>query len=178
MMLLRLRNSSQFAIVDRVVYDQMLNDPYLSGLDLINRLRMHSSGYAFYQRNVKEDSKYKSETIYLHKWIAEHYIDDKPMEGVKSAVMILNGNPLDCRVDNLKWASMGEISRNTKKKENKNGYRGVHFAYGKYRAVIYDKGKRIDLGLFATADAAAEAYNNESKKLFGETKSLNAVPVD
>ena len=45
----------------------------------------------------------------------------------------------------------------------------------RYRAVLYDNKIRIDLGLFLTAEDAAEAYNKRSKELFGATKSLNKI---
>jgi hypothetical protein len=47
----------------------------------------------------------------------------------------------------------------------------------RYRATLYNKLERIDLGFFDSAEDAAIAYNEKSQEIFGRTKSLNKVEV-
>jgi hypothetical protein len=139
----------------------------LTERNLLEGWRLHSAGYAVYQ--YMKDGKI--ETLYMHKLIAEHFVE-KPQSFKKLFVHIINGDKLDCRVANLDWVSMSDLRR----QQNRNfGYRGVSKDGKKYRAVLYDSGERIYLGLFDTAEEAAKAYNEESIKRFGSTKSLNII---
>jgi len=132
--------------------------------------RLHSAGYAVYQKWEND----KCETIYLHKFIANHFIP-KPDINKRLFVWVKNGNKLDCRVENLEWVTMGMLRRQMKSTKTKTGFRGVTFDKGKYRSIINVDGKRINLGTFKTAKEAAQAYNQKSKELFGDTKSLNEI---
>ena len=46
----------------------------------------------------------------------------------------------------------------------------------RYRAVISAKGKSIHIGMFDTAEEAADAYNKKSKEFYGSEGKLNAIP--
>ncbi len=135
--------------------------------------RLHSAGYAVYQK-WEDDT---CSTIYLHKLIATHFVP-KPDLGKRLFVRVKNGNKLDCRVENLEWVTMGLLRRQMRKTDTQTGYRGVTFDKGKYRSIINVDGTRINLGTFNTAREAAIAYNNKSRELFGETRSLNDIPED
>ena len=173
---IKLKNANDHVLLSGDAYEFIEQNPYYQSLSFFENLRLHSSGYVFFQRNFpKPDGSYKNVTIYLHKLVAEKYID-KPASDRKLFVRIVNGNPLDCRNKNLEWTTMSELRRNQKRHNNKTGYRGV-VQVGKqsYRAVIYTDSERYDLGLFPSAEDAAAAYNEKSLELFGKTKSLNRV---
>ena len=128
--------------------------------------RLHSAGYA-----VLQFTKFgKIRTYYLHKYLAESFLE-RPKSKKKLFVRMCNGNKLDCRVENLAWATMTELRRSQKSSEG--SYRGVSKDGNKYRAVLYDAGERIYLGVFKTAKEAAKAYDQESYQRFGITNSLN-----
>jgi hypothetical protein len=171
----KLKNAGKNVILSEQVYDHFSSNEYYKEIDFLKNLRMHSSGYAFFQKNYPlKRGGYRNLTIYLHKAVAEKYVPKPPSEK-KLFVRLINGNPLDCREDNLEWVTMGELRRNQKNHSNITGYRGVvQVSKNKFRAVLYKDKKRFDLGLFSTAEEAAKAYNQKSKELFGETESLNA----
>jgi len=169
---LKLKNSKDSALVDDLAYEYISTNEYLKSLDFLENLRMHSSGYAFFQKTrMMKTGKYKTETIYLHKLIAEKFVE-KPEKSKKLYALIKNGKRLDCRIKNLEWAPLSKVTRNTKYNDSKLGYRGVHKLRDKYQAVIYNNCERIDLGFFETPEEAALAYNKKSMELFGETIGL------
>jgi hypothetical protein len=172
---LKLKNVEEYAIVEQKTYEFVMNDEYLKKVNFVPNLRRHSSGYAFFQKNWKqEDGAYRCETIYLHKMLAEKFIP-KPPSDIRLFVRFNNGNPLDCRLENLQWTTLSNVIRNTSKTDNKLGYRGVIQEKKKFRAVIYHERKPISLGTFETAEEAAEAYNAKSFELYGQTMSLNVI---
>lgn len=172
---IKLRNSPNHALISEEVYEYILNNSYLISVNFLDCLRIHSNGYAFFQKNHPlKKGGYRNETIYLHRYIAERFIP-KPESERKLYVSIKNGNKLDCRNENLEWVTRSVAVRNTKKMFNRTGYRGVGKERNKYRAVIYKGTKKFDLGFYETAEAAAEAYNQKSIELFGNTRSLNII---
>lgn len=172
---IKLKNAPEHAIISTEVYEHISNNDYLKSLKFIENIRRHSNGYAFFQKNFpQKDGSYKNVTIYLHRYIAERFIE-KPEADKKLYVSIKNGDKLDCRIDNLEWVPRSIAVRNTKKLFNSTGYRGVNKERNKYRAVIYKGKQKFDLGFYNTAEAAAAAYNEKSIELFGVTKSLNII---
>jgi len=171
----KLKNADAEAILDANAYEFIMNNEYFQKIQLVENLRRHSSGYAFFQKNWRQlDGAYKCETIYLHKVIAEKFIK-QPQSDKRLFVRFNNGNPLDCRIENLEWTTLSNVVRNTTKTENQLGYRGVVKDRKKFRAVIYKDRKPINLGSFDTAEEAAEAYNQKSLELFGKTRSINII---
>jgi hypothetical protein len=172
---INLRNSSEKVILDDKGHQFLTTDKYLSGLDIITRLRKHSSGCAVFQRTQKEKKGgYKTETIYLHKLIAEKFIKKGKTKG-KGLVGALNGNKLDCRIENLAFRSRSTASRQ-RKSSSKAGFTGVYKESTRFRAVISNKGKSIHIGMFDTAVEAADAYNKMSKEFYGEEGKINVIP--
>jgi hypothetical protein len=170
---LKLKNSKETALVDDNAYEYIESNEYLKSIGFLDNLRLHSSGYAFFQKTrLGKDGRYKTETIYLHKLIAEKFVPKQESEK-KLYALIRNGKRLDCRIKNLEWAPLSKVTRNTKYNDSKLGYRGVHKTRNKYQAVIYNNCERIDLGYFDTPEEAAMAYNQKSLELFGETIGLN-----
>ena len=89
----------------------------------------------------------------------------------------IDRNPLNNTKANLRLCSGAENSRNTSRAPGKWGYRGVTFhKKGRERpfeAYIGFQWKKISLGYFPTAVAAAEAYNAAALKYHGEFATLN-----
>lgn len=162
-------------ILDDEVYDWLATDPDLAKDNFIENLRLHSSGCAVFQKTRKvAKGSYNTDTIYLHKHIAEKYLSEYKDER-RNLVGTLNGNKLDCRLDNLVYRSRSVASRK-RRTSNKVGYTGVYQENNRYRAVISHQGKSLHLGMYATPEEAALAYNEKSWALFGKEGKLNAIP--
>ncbi len=170
----KLKNAEDSVLLDDKTYEFLTTDPYLVKVDFINNLRKHSSGCAVFQKTWKKaDGGYKTETIYLHKLIAEKFLagsksSDKNLVGAK------NGNKLDCRLENLIYRSRSVASRK-RKTSSKVGYTGVYKENNRFRAVISINRKSVHIGMFSTAEEAALAYNKMSRKLYGEEGKLNIL---
>jgi len=88
----------------------------------------------------------------------------------------INGNILDNRKVNLRFCTHAENMFNKKiYKNNKCGYKGVHYDKGSFRVIIYFNRKRINVGNYATALEAAEAYNKHALLYHGEFAKLNII---
>jgi hypothetical protein len=85
---------------------------------------------------------------------------------------------LDYRKFNLVVCTLSERQRLLPKKRTKSTseYRGVSRTKGKkWRAGIEVNGKSINLGLFKSEKAAAEAYNKAARKSFGDLSYQNQL---
>lgn len=83
----------------------------------------------------------------------------------------IDGNPLNNRKSNLRLATPAQNQYNRWiSKANTSGFRGVslHKSTGRWRATIRIDGKKVELGLFASAQEASAAYESEAKKHHGE----------
>jgi hypothetical protein len=170
----KLKNADDNVWIDDNVYEYLSSDPYLKKVDFINNLRKHSSGCAVFQKTwQKAEGGYKTETIYLHKLIAEKFLADQRSK-TKNLVGAKNGNKLDCRLENLAWRSRSVASRQ-RKTSSKVGYTGVYKENNRYRAVISINRKSVHIGMYATAEEAAIAYNKKSKELYGEDGKINVI---
>ncbi|MBK6930682.1 MAG: Pathogenesis-related transcriptional factor and ERF protein [Saprospirales bacterium] len=170
----KLKNADDMVMLDDHVFEWLTSDPYLSRIDLIHNLRKHSSGCAVFQKTWKKaDGSFKTETLYLHKLIAEKYLTDMK-SGKKKLVGAKNGDKLDCRLENLIYRSRSVASRQ-RKTSSKTGYTGVYREHNRYRAVISIKGKSVHLGMFDSAEEAAAAYNKVSKETYGEEGKINRL---
>ncbi|MEO1263000.1 MAG: Pathogenesis-related transcriptional factor and ERF protein [Bacteroidota bacterium] len=170
----KLKNADDNVLIDDHVYEWLTSDPYLTKVDFINNLRKHSSGCAVFQKTwKKQDGSYKTETIYLHKLIAEKYLSDTK-SGENNLVGAKNSNKLDCRLDNLVYRSRA-ISSRKRKTSSKTGYTGVYKENNRFRAVISINRKSVHIGMFDTAEEAALAYNKKSKEIYGESGKQNVL---
>lgn len=171
---IKLKNAEETVLLDDQVYEWLTTDPYLTKIDLINNLRKHSSGCAVFQKTWKKaDGKFKTETIYLHKLIAEKFLTQQK-SGKNRLVGARNNNKLDCRLDNLIYRSRSTASRQRKTSSN-TGYTGVYKEHNRYRAVISVHGKSVHIGMFDTPEEAAAAYNKVSRDTYGEEGKINKV---
>lgn len=171
---IKLKNADDHVLLDAEVYEYLIADPYFSKVDLVNNLRKHSSGCAVFQKTWKKAmGGYKTETIYLHKLIAEKFLA-KQRTSEKNLVGAKNGNKLDCRLENLAYRSRSVASRK-RKTSSKIGYTGVYKENNRYRAVISVGRKSIHIGMYATAEEAALAYNRKSRELYGDNGKINII---
>lgn len=170
----KLKNAEDHVLLDDKTYEWLTSEPYYVKVGLIHNLRKHSSGCAVFQKTWKRaDGGYKTETLYLHKIIAEKFlIQSKSRE--RNLVGCRNGNKLDCRLENIVYRSRASASRK-RKTSSKVGYTGVYKENNRYRAVISINRKAVHLGMFATPEEAAMAYNKKSKELFGDEGKLNVL---
>ena len=90
----------------------------------------------------------------------------------------INGNGLDNRKCNLRFANANQNQHNRKtNKNNKSGYKGVcwHKRHNKWISRISINNKLIHLGLFNDKLDAANTYNNAAIKYYGEFANLNII---
>ncbi len=171
---IKLKNAEENVVLDANVYEWLTSDPYLAKVDFINNLRRHSSGCAVFQKTWKKtDGTFKTETLYLHKVIAEKYLADTKTK-TDNLVGANNGDKLDCRLENIVYRSRAVASRK-RKTSSKTGYTGVYQENHRYRAVISQNGKSMHIGMFDTPEEAALAYNRKSKEIYGDTGKLNII---
>lgn len=83
----------------------------------------------------------------------------------------INGNGLDCRRSNLRFASFCQNAQNSKVRTG--SYKGVSKRKNKWVAQIRAHGKNYWLGYYATPEDAARAYDAAAYKLHGAFAKLN-----
>lgn len=106
-------------------------------------------------------------TILAHRVVWAIHYGSWPSEFIDH----VDNDGLDNRIDNLREATASENGMNRGRQENStSGYKGVHWHSGNkaFHAQICVAGKRICLGLHATAEAAHAAYCAAAEKYHGE----------
>ena len=109
---------------------------------------------------------------YLHVLVSITFLNHKP-KGYKIVVDHIDNNKLNNKLYNLQLITHREnMSKDRKNKTSK--YTGVHWHknHKKWYANIYIKPKTKYLGLFTDEKKAAQAYQNELKKI-NETKEAH-----
>jgi hypothetical protein len=98
--------------IDCHVYEAILANEYLQSIRFIDNLRMHSNGYAIYQRSLNRGHGVEYETIYLHRWIAERFMQiPSDTGGRRMFVHFKDGNALNATLANLEYVSMNVLRR-------------------------------------------------------------------
>ena len=118
------------------------------------------------RRQKGDDGIYR--TLFMHRFIM-----DPPKN---KSVDHKNHNTLDNTRLNLRVCTHGENMRNSKiPKNNKTGYKGVHFnkSTGKFKSAIWFKNKFIHLGYFSNSKDAARSYNNAALRYHKDFSFLN-----
>jgi hypothetical protein len=120
---------------------------------------VNSSGYLQFE--------HKQKTYMVHRVIWEWHNGSIPAGLTIDHIGI---DPLNNRIENLRLATQSQNSINTKvPKNNTTGYKGVLTTpNGKFQARLGYQGKKLYLGLFKTAEEAAECVRQKSLELYGE----------
>lgn len=149
---------------------------YVDDVDfnIINQLKWHLSGSGYARARPGMDCD-----IFMHRFI----MGDPPFP--KADVDHINGNRLDNRRCNLRWATRSQNLRN-KRKSSKPGqlsrYKGVYFVKRNtlrpWISRIKICGKVRSLGHFATEADAAQSYNEGAQRFHGEFAKLNEIYKD
>ncbi len=173
---IRLKNAEADVLLDPVAFEWLSSDPFYVNIKFLSNLRRHSSGCAFFQKSWKKaGGGSKIQTIYLHKLIAENFLADQKKTS-KPFVGAINGNKLDCRIENLIFRDRADAGRE-RESRGQTGLRGVYVEHGRFRASIKIDGKAKYLGYFETPEEAAQAYDRAAREAFGDDAKLNrAVP--
>ncbi len=98
----------------------------------------------------------------------------EPPEGM--VIDHINGYGLDNRSSNTRFATLRQNAqhRRVDGKNNTSGYKGVTLLNGQWRARINDANSREkSLGTYATAEAAARAYDTAARRYHKEFRELN-----
>jgi len=134
----KVRTSNRVSVGDRAGY-LTTNKYYLVRYDGVNRM--------------------------LHRVIWDYFNDS--CEGF--LVDHIDGDSVNNKIDNLRLANYSTNGFNSKgHKDASVPYKGVAKHKSKFRAQIGVGGNRLSLGVFDTAEEAAEAYRNKAKGLHGE----------
>ncbi len=125
---------------------------------------LHPKGYA--ARPVLRDGIRSTEK--LHQFLMG-YRDGYTVDHI-------NGDGLDCRRSNMRWATKSQQQANQGlSRANTSGYRGVSWVPRKSKWLSRIKTNRVQvhLGYFMTPGDAARAYDRKALELFGEFARLN-----
>lgn len=89
-----------------------------------------------------------------------------------------NGDRLDNRRDNLRYATVVQNMRNVRKAKGSCRFKGVSFIRdrGVFQAHVHANGRTTYLGQFCSAEDAAHAYDAAALSAFGEFACLNFPP--
>ena len=110
-----------------------------------------------------------SQQQYMHRFIMGAGPDDPGVDHI-------NGNGLDNRRSNLRWADQPlNLANQRLSRANTSGYRGVYWdARGKtWRAAIKVNRKVRSLGTHKTRESAARAYDAAARETWGDFARLN-----
>lgn len=93
----------------------------------------------------------------------------------------IDGNRLNNQRANLRICTKNQNMRNSRlRKDSRSGLKGAtfHSRSGRWRAKITINGKRIEIGSFATPEAAHDAYCARAKEAFGEFFNAGKEPSE
>lgn len=88
----------------------------------------------------------------------------------------INGDGLDNRRENLRFATNSENMQNSRlQKNNTSGYKGVYWDRGRNKWIVRIKvnGRRLNLGYFDDPKEAALVYDRGAMEHFGEFAKTN-----
>jgi len=107
-------------------------------------------------------AKIGGKMVYLHRKIV----------GAESGQIVdhINGNPLDCRRQNLRICDYSQSNSNrAARKDSRAPYKGITLtSSGRWLAQIMHRKQYTRIGLFNTPEEASAAYRAEARRLHGE----------
>lgn len=146
------------ALVDRDVAEEAAQWNWFA------RTKGHGSRNTYAVRT--DYSGEKTATIQLHTLVLP------PKEGF--VVDHINGDTLDNRRCNLRYATLSQNMINRRMPRRRPGARGTYQTLsGRWAAAIAKDGRRCHLGVFDTLDEARSAYNEAALRLHGEFALLS-----
>jgi hypothetical protein len=129
----------------------------------------HRGAHSWYARRNQKTST-GSITITMHRYLLGLSREEAPEIDHK------DNNGLNNTRDNLRPATSSTNGQNrTRLRSNTSGFKGVHYhkPNKRWQARIVKDRIRRSLGLYATAEAAARAYDKAARELHGEYACLN-----
>lgn len=101
-------------------------------------------------------------TLYLHRLV----MGEPPHPGLE--VDHRNGDPLDCRRANLRWATPSQNQQNRRVVQAASGHRNVYHHHAHWRVRMVVAGRHRSFGSFKTVEEAAHAAAAARRQHFGE----------
>jgi hypothetical protein len=105
---LPLKNTAKSLLLDKEVYEKLKSQEDLAKLKVLENLRIGSAGYPVFQKRSKIKDGFRVETIHIHKYIAQLCIE-RPKAKRNKTIRFVNGDVLDCRVENLEWGTIKKL---------------------------------------------------------------------
>jgi len=139
-------------------------------VERVSKHRWHLTG-GYCATVMKTDGKWK-------RMLMHHFIIGKPPR--RMVTDHANGNKLDNRRSNLRFATHSQNAHNTyRHKSNTSGFKGVWWSSDAkcWMANINVRGIGIHLGKFNTAYEAHLAYRTKAKELLGEFANDGFGPI-
>jgi len=111
------------------------------------------------------------------KYVYMHRVIMKAPKG--TLIDHINGNTLDNRRENLRFANKSQNSINTSKSRGESKYKGVWFRARRkpWVAEIHKDGVKYHLGSYENEHDAAKAYNKKAVELFGNYAVENVIGI-
>jgi hypothetical protein len=132
------------------------------------------NGYHWITLRGETGSDFK-QSFYIHRLMWELFVGPIPPS---MEVDHINRDRGDCRLENLRLATSNQNSMNkVQPRMGRVPYRGVTFEAGRYRARIRHGGKKLHIGLFDSAEKAAEAYDAAAERLHDAFAITNGADV-
>lgn len=112
------------------------------------------------RKGYVESTSHKIKHRRLHRYLLD----------TDSIIDHINRNPRDNRLSNLRICTTVENNRNRVYKNSKSGVQGVWIVNRngktKYRAAVWENGKRIHLGYFDTLEEAKRVREEKARELY------------
>lgn len=157
--LVRLRNSSLFAVVDDEDFESVNACPWYV---------MKVNGVPKYAHHMDRDEHGKTISVLMHRYIMQaipgSWVNHRDRDGFNN------------QRSNLRVCWPFQTQQNRRRNSNSTWlYKGVRWRsdVGKWRADIQHKGKKINIGYYTSDVQAAMAYDVLARRFFGEFANVN-----